>query len=65
MRNPGRSVWCHSGVAAGDVEPKRPWDALQLHRPNLGECHVANLRKGRPVGCSANVPTPAEVQPSV
>jgi hypothetical protein len=34
-----------SGGGAGDVEPKRPWDALQLHGADLGERHRPSLRR--------------------
>jgi len=41
----GSLVRCPSGGAAGDVEPKRPWNALQLHGTDLGERHRSSLRR--------------------
>jgi hypothetical protein len=41
----GSLVLCPSGGAAGDVEPKRPWDALQLHGADLGEHHRPTVRR--------------------
>ena len=35
----GSLIRCLSGVAAGDVEPKRPRDALQLHGTDLDKGH--------------------------
>src|SRR5688572_30003233 len=45
IRYLARSILCRSGVLAGDVEPKRLWDAFQLHRPNLGECDGSSVRR--------------------
>src|SRR5512133_1613118 len=42
--DPDRPIPWESGAAAGDIKLKRPWDALQLHRPDLGECHWSSVR---------------------
>ena len=50
--NPGRTtdrgdnlLLCPSGVAAGGVEAERPWDALELDRPDLDERHGPCVRR--------------------
>ena len=42
-RTPDSPILCPSRVAAGNLEPKRSWDALELDRPDVGEGHGLSL----------------------